>query len=213
MSTGTLCNKISPWDEPETVRDEPETVTLDKCEIDKTLLSTTFARCSHLLNSASREYFPILEFERPSSIQRHKNPINLSDFWTLKNSEGIYASTAPKYKNEEAYSFIRKLIVEEKIDEARSKLVEFYKQGVISPELAKLREALALPQARSLKGKKIGNMTKLGVWIKKFSPKYSGKWAAIKNGEYLDSDSSRLELHKRLKTKNLVSGTTFIWID
>lgn len=206
MSTGTQCHQISPGN-------DFETVTLDKGEIDKILLSTTFARCSHLLNSASCGYFLTLEFERRSSVQSREDPINLCDYWTLKNSEGIYSSAAPKYKNEEAYSFIRKLIVEEKIDEARSKLEEFYKQGVISPELAKLKEALSLPKARPLKGKKIGNMTKLRVWVEKFSQQYSGKWAALKNGEYLDSDSSRLDLHKRLKSKNLISGTTFIWID
>ena len=103
------------------------------------------------------------------------------------------------------FQTLETLVNEGRIREAREMLAQ------LRDRLAVWEEALALPVTRSVSGSTThGDTTANGTWLREHWREYPGKWVALRDGNLVDHDESRISLHNRLAEKNLLGEVTFV---
>ncbi len=106
---------------------------------------------------------------------------------------------------------LKTLVENGQIEDARKVLLTV--QPGVSEELDHWLETLAIPKATVSNSATGGNIKDDILWIQHNSEKYKGKWIALKNGQLLGADESRIELHQSLKQASNLAGATFFRID
>jgi hypothetical protein len=51
------------------------------------------------------------------------------------------------------------------------------------------------------------------AWLRAFGDQYRGLWVALRRGELLGSNTSRVELHRDLEQRGLLDEALFVWLD
>ena len=105
-----------------------------------------------------------------------------------------------------------KTLVENGSIEAARKILSTIKSKK-SRHLNVWEKVLAKPKVK-IEGKATGgDLTNDILWLQQNSSNYQGQWIALKQGELLGNNESRLALHHSLKCIGKLAGSTFIWID
>lgn len=83
----------------------------------------------------------------------------------------------------------------------------------LSEQLDRCRRLLAEPVITSGGPASGKNFRKDFDWIEQHSRRYKGLWIAIKDGELLGSNRSRLSLQRELERKKILRGATFFKVE
>ena len=102
---------------------------------------------------------------------------------------------------------LRTLVENSQVEEAREVLATV--PPGVSEELDAWLKVLPVPKAYLSPPESDGNSKLDVLWIHHNADKYKGKWVAIKNGELLGADESRIELRNTLKSAGNLKGATF----
>ena len=105
---------------------------------------------------------------------------------------------------------MKNLVENGRITEARNVLSDI--QPGSSIKLDNWKRILAKPKAKISNSATGGKIKGDVAWLHKNSSHYKGRWIALKNGVLLDSDKSRVELHRSLKQAGKLSGAMFFRI-
>lgn len=106
---------------------------------------------------------------------------------------------------------VKNLVESNRVEDARKVLSTI--QTGNSVTLDRWIKTLTEPKAVVEKGSSAKNIKDEAVWLKQNSEDYKGKWVALKNGELLGADKSRITLHTSLKQTGNLSGAMFFRID
>jgi hypothetical protein len=49
-------------------------------------------------------------------------------------------------------------------------------------------------------------------WLREHAHAYQGKWVALRDGRVIDSDPSRVELHRRIEGSPALADTLFYYV-
>ena len=105
---------------------------------------------------------------------------------------------------------LKAFVVTGKIDEARSYLNSSSEKSSV---IEYWKKVLEKPKTK-IENFASGKSLKLNSdWIKANSRNYTGQWVALKGGNLVGSDVSRINLHKSLKQQGKLTGSVFFRID
>ena len=109
---------------------------------------------------------------------------------------------------------IRRLVESGDIEKARRLLLCMMPSQIQHYNLERWKVLLDAPKAsRSNAATGTPISSNVSVLRTKKVEELRGKWVALLNGEYLDSNKSKVALYCSLKNKNKLTDTTFIYID
>jgi hypothetical protein len=108
---------------------------------------------------------------------------------------------------------LQALVEAGRVEEARRRLAWLRQQGVDEPWVAAWGAALAPARVRVLASHGPEGTEESMAWLRAFGDQYRGLWVALRRGELLGSDASRVELHRDLARRGLLDEALFVWLD